>query len=151
LIGAYFTHEYSIEESALFNPSIVPAPDQSGLASGAVRFVMSLRAVGEGHLSSIEFRSGVLGANGEIEIHDAGPRLVSGRRTPPSHFDKRHFSAKLEERRDQRVVFGNVGSARGQVHAGARGGVEHPRSRRPASGDLVQTARSSACSRRPTM
>ena len=72
LIGAYFTHEYSIEAAALFNPSIVPAPDQSGLASGAMRFVMSLRAVGEGHLSSIEFRSGVLDADGGIAIDDAG-------------------------------------------------------------------------------
>ena len=97
LIGAYFTHEYSIEAAALFNPSIVPAPDQSGLPNGAKRFVMSLRAVGEGHLSSIEFRSGVLGASGEIEIDEAGRQLVSGRRTPPSHFDKRHFSAKLQE------------------------------------------------------
>ena len=58
LIGAYFTHEYSVEAAALFNPSIVLAPDQSGLASGSLRFVMSLRAVGEGHMSSIEFRYG---------------------------------------------------------------------------------------------
>src|SRR5690606_19724016 len=64
LIGAYFTHEYSIEGAALFNPSIVPAPDQRGVPSGSKRFVMSLRAVGEGHLSSIEFRSGVLDADG---------------------------------------------------------------------------------------
>ena len=97
LIGAYFTHEYSVEAAALFNPSIVPAPDQSGLPSGAKRFVMSLRAVGEGHLSSIEFRSGVLGANGEIGIDAAGPHLVAGRRTPPAHFDKAHFAAKLQE------------------------------------------------------
>jgi predicted GH43/DUF377 family glycosyl hydrolase len=97
LIGAYFTHEYSVEAAALFNPSIVPAPDQSGVPSGAKRFVMSLRAVGEGHLSSIEFRSGVLGANGEIEIDDAGSHLVAGRRTPHAQFDKAHFTAKLQE------------------------------------------------------
>ena len=60
LIGAYFTMEYSIESAALFNPSIVPHPDQSHLDKGSLRFIMSLRATGEGHISSIVFRSGVL-------------------------------------------------------------------------------------------
>ena len=60
LIGAYFTKEYSIESAALFNPSIVPHPDQSHLKIGGLRFIMSLRATGEGHISSIVFRSGVL-------------------------------------------------------------------------------------------
>ena len=60
LIGAYFTKEYSIESAALFNPSIVPHPDQSHLKKGSLRFMMSLRATGEGHISSIVFRSGVL-------------------------------------------------------------------------------------------
>jgi predicted GH43/DUF377 family glycosyl hydrolase len=60
LIGAYFTKEYSIESAALFNPSIVPHPDQSHLKKGSLRFIMSLRATGEGHVSSIVFRSGVL-------------------------------------------------------------------------------------------
>ena len=60
LIGAYFTKEYAIESAALFNPSIVPHPDQSHLKKGSLRFVMSLRATGEGHVSSIVFRSGIL-------------------------------------------------------------------------------------------
>ncbi len=60
LIGAYFTHEYSIQSAAFFNPSIVPHPDQSGLKTGELRFVLSFRSTGEGHVSSIEFRSGVL-------------------------------------------------------------------------------------------
>jgi predicted GH43/DUF377 family glycosyl hydrolase len=60
LIGAYFTMEYSIESAALFNPSIVLHPDQSHLDKGSLRFIMSLRAIGEGHVSSIVFRSGVL-------------------------------------------------------------------------------------------
>ena len=60
LIGAYFTAEYSVEAAALFNPSIVPHPDQKGVAKGSQRFVMSFRATGEGHVSSIEFRSGRL-------------------------------------------------------------------------------------------
>jgi predicted GH43/DUF377 family glycosyl hydrolase len=66
LIGAYFTMEYSIESAALFNPSIVQHPDQSGLSEGSLRFVMSLRATGEGHISSIVFRSGVISKNAEI-------------------------------------------------------------------------------------
>jgi predicted GH43/DUF377 family glycosyl hydrolase len=60
LIGAYFTKEYAIESAALFNPSIVPHPDQSHLKIDSLRFVMSLRATGDGHVSSIVFRSGVL-------------------------------------------------------------------------------------------
>ncbi|MGB9437956.1 MAG: glycoside hydrolase family 130 protein [Desulfobacterales bacterium] len=63
LIGAYFTKEYAIESAALFNPSIIPHPDQSHLKKGSLRFVMSLRATGEGHVSSIVFRSGVLDRN----------------------------------------------------------------------------------------
>lgn len=97
LIGAYFTHEFAVEAAALFNPSIVLAPDQSGLARGSKRFVMSLRAVGEGHLSSIEFRSGVLDADGGMTIDPAGTRLVGGRRTSPAYFDKSRFSTKLLE------------------------------------------------------
>jgi predicted GH43/DUF377 family glycosyl hydrolase len=97
LIGAYFSHEFAIEAAALFNPSIVLAPDQSGLAAGSSRFVMSLRAVGEGHLSSIEFRSGVLDADGGITIEETGPHVVGGRRSPPRHFDKARFSTKLLE------------------------------------------------------
>ena len=97
LIGAYFTHEYSVEAAALFNPSIVLAPDQRGVPSGSLRFVMSLRAVGEGHLSSIEFRSGVLDAHGDIALDPIGSHLVGGRRTSPGHFAKARFTAKLRE------------------------------------------------------
>jgi predicted GH43/DUF377 family glycosyl hydrolase len=74
LIGAFFLHEYSFEAAALFNPSIVAHPDQSGLAAGATRFVLSLRAVGEGHVSSLTFRSGVVAADGTISV-DAPPQL----------------------------------------------------------------------------
>ena len=66
LIGAYFTMEYSIQSAALFNPSIVLHPNQSGIAAGAVRFLMSLRATGEGHISSVVFRSGVIAADHTI-------------------------------------------------------------------------------------
>ncbi len=70
LLGAYFSKEYSVEAAALFNPSMVPHPDQSGLPAGSVRFIMSLRATGEGHISSIEFRSGIINDKDEIIMDD---------------------------------------------------------------------------------
>jgi predicted GH43/DUF377 family glycosyl hydrolase len=68
LIGAYFCHEYTYAAAALMNPSIVPHPDQSGMADGATRFVMSLRAVGEGHISSIVFREGIAHNDGSFQL-----------------------------------------------------------------------------------
>lgn len=76
LIGALFSGEYSLESAALFNPSIVPHPDQTGVADGGMRFIMSLRATGEGHISSIEFRSGVIYSTGDITL-DPVSRYVS--------------------------------------------------------------------------
>ncbi len=76
LVGAYFLHEYSFEAAALFNPSIVPHPDQSGVAAGCRRFILSLRAVGEGHISSLTFRSGILAADGTVTI-DPPARLAA--------------------------------------------------------------------------
>jgi predicted GH43/DUF377 family glycosyl hydrolase len=76
LIGAFFLHEYSFEAAALFNPSIVPHPDQTGLAPGATRFVLSLRAVGEGHVSSLTFRSGVVAADGSVTV-DVPPQMAA--------------------------------------------------------------------------
>jgi hypothetical protein len=96
LIGAYFTHEYAIEAAALANPSMVVAPDQEGLAAGEQRFVMSLRAIGEGHISSIEFRSGVIDAAGRVAIDEPGPFVTTGRRRAPI-YDKRAFRNKLGE------------------------------------------------------
>src|SRR5579862_8636382 len=66
LIGSLFMHEYSPESTALFNPSIVLHPDQSGLQKGELRFILSLRATGEGHISSITFRAGVFSAQNTI-------------------------------------------------------------------------------------
>lgn len=68
LIGAYFLHEYSFEAAALFNPSIVPHPDQTNLNEGCGRFILSLRAVGEGHISSLTFRTGILACDGTVTI-----------------------------------------------------------------------------------
>ena len=75
LVGAWFTHEFAVEAAALFNPSMVAHPDQSGLPPGSCRFILSLRAVGEGHLSSIEFRTGVIGPAGELRIDDPGAHI----------------------------------------------------------------------------
>src|SRR6201997_3849264 len=76
LIGAYFLNEYSFEASALFNPSIVPHPDQSGAPDNGCRFILSLRAVGEGHISSLTFRSGTIAADGSVAV-DPAARLAS--------------------------------------------------------------------------
>ncbi|MGO8791444.1 MAG: glycosidase [Terriglobia bacterium] len=97
LIGGYFTHEYSFEAAALFNPSMVLHPDQSNLAEGAQRFVLSLRATGEGHISSITFRSGVVDSEGNVAI-DPPTRYSLG----PAHvrdaaFEKGLFERKLRE------------------------------------------------------
>ena len=97
LIGAYFTMEYSIESAALFNPSIVPHPDQSSMDDGNLRFIMSLRATGEGHISSIVFRGGVLDQHNTV-LWDPVSDYVS---TPDLHLNKlydRHlFELKLNE------------------------------------------------------
>jgi predicted GH43/DUF377 family glycosyl hydrolase len=97
LIGAYFTHEYSPESAALFNPSIVPHPDQSGLPRGALRFVMSLRATGEGHVSSITFRVGVVSAQHRITLTPPVPFVMEPERVPNAAYDKGLFAHKLEE------------------------------------------------------
>ncbi len=94
LVGAYFTHEYALEGAALTNPSMVLAPDQSGLAPGAARVVMSLRAIGEGHVSSIAFRTGVIGADLSVAMDEPSPFVSTGEREAHGH-DKAFFSAKL--------------------------------------------------------
>jgi predicted GH43/DUF377 family glycosyl hydrolase len=96
LVGAYFSHEYSIEAAALGNPSMVLAPDQSGLGPGEIRFIMSLRAVGEGHISSIEFRSGVIDNEMGISLDSPGRYVQTGRREGAA-YDKAFFEAKLAE------------------------------------------------------
>jgi len=85
LIGAYFTQEFSVEAAALFNPSLVPHPDQGGLEPGEERVVMSARAVGEGHLSTVVFHTGVVGPAAEVRIDDPGDVSVAGTRRPTSY------------------------------------------------------------------
>jgi hypothetical protein len=97
LIGAHFTHEYSPESAALFNPSIVPHPDQTGLPAGALRFILSLRATGEGHISSVAFRTGIVSAQHRITITPPGPLLTEPERVPDVRYEKTLFGRKLQE------------------------------------------------------
>jgi predicted GH43/DUF377 family glycosyl hydrolase len=97
LIGAYFTHEYSPESAALFNPSIVPHPEQSGLGPDELRFVLSLRATGEGHISSITFRTGTISAQNQITLVPPMPFATEPERVPNAAYDKALFTHKLEE------------------------------------------------------
>jgi predicted GH43/DUF377 family glycosyl hydrolase len=98
LIGAYFTNEYSIEAAALFNPSMVlaPPPDQSGLGPGQQRFIMSVRAVGEGHISSIGFRSGMIDDRCNLTFDQVSNYAITGMRQKPQ-YDKHLFGSKLAE------------------------------------------------------
>ena len=95
LIGAYFTMEYSIQSAALFNPSIVPHPDQSDIPDGAVRVLMSLRATGEGHISSVVFRSGVIAADHTIRFDPTRQSFRRCRLSPDKLYEKRIFRRKL--------------------------------------------------------
>ena len=85
LLGAWFTQEYAVEAAALFNPSAVPHPDQTGLADGELRFLLSLRAVGEGHLSSIVFHSGVLRSDGTIHLEPRSQHTETGALRSTTH------------------------------------------------------------------
>ena len=97
LLGAYFSHEYSLEAAALFNPSIVPHPDQSDLPPGSLRFILSLRATGEGHISSITFRPGVLDAQSHITITAHTRYCLEPEQVPNASFEKNLFERKLRE------------------------------------------------------
>ena len=96
LIGAHFTQEYSVEAAALFNPSIVPHPDQSGLPAETLRFIMSLRATGEGHISSIAFRTGTISAQGRITLTPPAPGIMEPEGPPNVAYVKGLFANKLE-------------------------------------------------------
>lgn len=97
LIGAMFSGEYALESAALFNPSIVPHPDQSGMPEGTLRFVMSLRATGEGHISSIEFRSGRISAEGTITLDPISRYVIAPDILPNPKYRKQSFLTKLHE------------------------------------------------------
>ena len=108
LIGAYFLNEYSFEASALFNPSIVRHPDQTGAPENGCRFILSLRAVGEGHISSLTFRSGTLAADGSVAV-DPTARLAAvpkvRRRTPTPNGDQIEVEFRDDEELSERTIF----------------------------------------------
>ena len=106
LVGAYFLHEYSFEAAALFNPSIVAHPDQSGAPEGGRRFILSLRAVGEGHISSLTFRSGSIAADGSVTRRSDGAACLDSE------------SAKPDSGSGRRRCRGDLQAGRGHQRAG---------------------------------
>ncbi len=108
LIGAYFLNEYSFEASALFNPSIVKHPDQTGAPPNGCRFILSLRAVGEGHISSLTFRSGTIAENGSVTVDPTArlasvPRIKS--RSASLNGDGVEVIFPLDQELSERVIF----------------------------------------------
>ena len=99
LIGSYFTQEYSIQSAAFFNPSIVVSPDQEKLPPGCTRVILSFRSTGEGHVSSIEFRSGILDTENTLILDEISPYLETSRIYRNMSYDKNNFGMKLLEKR----------------------------------------------------
>ena len=97
LIGAYFTHEYSVEAAAYFNPSIVEHPDQHGMAENEKRIIVSFRATGEGHISSIVFREGVIDANNNLLFKEPGNLDEMPECIKRTVYNKKSFTRKLDE------------------------------------------------------
>jgi predicted GH43/DUF377 family glycosyl hydrolase len=95
LLGATFTSEYAIEAAALCNPSIVAHPDQGGVATDSLRFVMSVRAIGEGHRSSIGFRTGTIDGTGDVTV-DAPPPYATTGTTVPARLEAVGLRSELE-------------------------------------------------------
>ena len=100
LIGSYFTMEYSIESAAFFNPSIVEHPDQSELRSDEKRVIFSFRATGEGHISSVVFRSGILDKHNNLAIEPVGKMLAEADKIIRNTYNKKSFHEKLNEMQD---------------------------------------------------
>lgn len=97
LLGSFFTAEYALESAALFNPSIVPHPEQRGVCDGWLRFVMSFRATGEGHISSIEFRTGYVSPFGEILVERPDRFVTDAEVVPNPVYQKCLFEQRLIE------------------------------------------------------
>lgn len=97
LMGSYFTHEYSIESAAFFNPSMIEDPDQTGLVEGEKRVIVSFRATGEGHISSLVFRRGVLSPKGELNLQPMGRYIDEADVVNRHIYNKKMFRQKLKE------------------------------------------------------
>ena len=96
-IGSYFTHEYSVEAAAYFNPSIVEHPDQFGLKEGQKRIIVSFRATGEGHISSIVFKEGIIDRNSNFYFNDPGQLEEVPENVKRTVYNKKAFARKLDE------------------------------------------------------
>ncbi len=97
LIGAYFSMEYAFESAALFNPSMVPSYDQTDVPAGSLRFTMSLRTIGEGHISSITFRRGLIDGDGNITINPSSVYVRRLRQKENRQFQKAPFAEKIHQ------------------------------------------------------
>jgi len=96
-IGALFSGEYALESAALFNPSIVPHPNQTGLGENELRFILSLRSTGEGHISSIQFRTGVIHRDHSVQVEKTTPFVTLPERKSNPTYHKHAFLHKLSE------------------------------------------------------
>ncbi|WP_372745547.1 glycoside hydrolase family 130 protein [Lutibacter sp.] len=97
LIGSYFTKEYSIESAAFFNPSMIEDPDQSEILKGEKRVILSFRATGEGHISSIVFRGGTLDENCNLQVEEPGKMINEAKNIKRHAYNKKHFFSELSE------------------------------------------------------
>ena len=105
LIGSYFTMEYSIESAAFFNPSVVEHPDQTEINPGSKRVVISFRATGEGHISSIVFRTGILDKSNKLTLEPVGNMLEEAEHIRRHTYNKKLFAHKLDEMQEvQRII-----------------------------------------------
>jgi len=107
VFGSYLSKEYSVEAAALFNPSIVPHPDQSGLKDGETRFVLTLRSVGEGHISSVGFMEGIVDNSDNISFTPQGPWRTAGTKSIPPNGDDDHYDIYFDDDipLPERVIF----------------------------------------------
>jgi predicted GH43/DUF377 family glycosyl hydrolase len=108
LIGSYFSLEYSIESAAFFNPSVVESPDQTGLEKGSKRIIVSFRATGEGHISSIVFHSGLIDHNGRLHFEKSGRYIEEPEMIKRYQYKKRSFTQKLREMNLPDDIVGDV-------------------------------------------
>ncbi|MEV0134145.1 hypothetical protein AB0H83_37505 [Dactylosporangium sp. NPDC050688] len=106
LVGAYFSHEYAVEAAALCNPSVVEHPDQSAMDDGQLRVAISLRQIGEGHLSSVGFATAVIGPAGRLAVADRSGPLVVGRRTAADHRRDLLAAGMTDEGEDNEISAG---------------------------------------------
>lgn len=110
LLGSYFTHEYSIESAAFFNPSIVEDPDQSELVAGSKRIIISFRAVGEGHISSIVFRRALIDKDNNISVIPVGNYVGEAEIIRNAQYEKKLFLEKAKSAKIDEEVLEEIGN-----------------------------------------